>query len=266
MGRTALYRDPAPFRPARAEVQLDGAVLLLRMPDGRQRRLGLDGCSATQIDGFVARADVRRERRFVRMLILERDHDRHVIITPPDHGAVAPSVVRLPEAPAEAAILDDHEFDPLADWILGGGRLAGCSIADLARLAAIATPEFAELVGEVAAQRALELVRAASGPLRGIDDIEAALAPLALAARHSPRADEALIAALAHASGTPGTPHRPARRLSEASEPPRRSLLWWIRAVVTRIAAAAQAEPRRPVAGPGAHATRAEVANRSAAR
>ena len=154
MGRTALYRDPAPFRPARAEVQLDSDVLVLTMPDGRQRRHVLDGCAATQLDGFVARMDARRERRFVRMLILEREHDRHVIITPPDHGAVAPSVVRLPEAPAEAAIVDDHAWDALTEWIMGGGRLAGCSISDLARLAAIATPQFAVVIGEVAAQRA----------------------------------------------------------------------------------------------------------------
>jgi hypothetical protein len=201
MGRTALYRDPVPFRPARAEVQLDAAVLLLTMPDGRQRRHVLDGCAATEADGFVARSDVRHERRFVRMLVLERHDDRHVIITPPDHGAVAPNVVRLPEAPPEAAIVDDHAWDALADWILGGGRLSGCSIADLARLAAIATPQFAVLIGEVAAQRALELVWAASGPLRGALDVEAALHPLVMAARQSPRVAEALVAAVAHAAG-----------------------------------------------------------------
>jgi hypothetical protein len=203
MGRTALYRDPAPFRPARAEVQLDADVLLLAMPDGRQRRHALDGCSASLVDGFVVRREPRPQRRFVRMLILERDHERHVIITPPDHGAVAPNVVRLPEAPHEAAIVDDHAWDALTDWIMGGGRLAGCSIADLARLAAIATPQFAVLIGEVAAQRALELVWAASGPLRGVDDVESSLHPLIVAARHSPRVAEALIAAFAHAAGEP---------------------------------------------------------------
>ncbi len=201
MGRTALYRDPAPFRPARAEVQLDPDVVLLAMPDGRQRRHGLDGCSATLIDGFVAaRIDARPKRRFVRMLILERDGERHVIITPPDRGAVAPNVVRLPEAPDDAAIIDDHAWDALADWIMGGGRLAGCSIADLARLAAIATPGFVMLIGEVAAQRALELAWAARGPLRGVESIEAALSPIASAARQSPRVAAALAAARAHAA------------------------------------------------------------------
>ena len=135
------------------------------------------------------------------MLILERDHEQHVIITPPDHGAVAPNVVRLPEAPDEAAIIDDHAWDALADWIMGGGRLAGWSIADLARLAAIATPQFAVLIGEVAAQRALELVWAARGPLRGVDDVETALHPLVIAARNSTRVAEALVAALAHTTG-----------------------------------------------------------------
>ena len=218
MGRTALYRDPPLFRPARAEVQLDADVLVLAMPDGRQRRHQLDGYAATQLDGVVAArldepgfagrgrtpewecgvVDARRERRFVRMLVLERGHDRHVIITPPDHGTVAPNVVRLPEAPDEAAIVDDHAWDALAEWLIGGGRLAGCSIAELARLAAIATPQFAVLIGEVAAQCALELVYAAFGPLRGIDDVEAVLHPLASAARHSPRVAEALVAALAY--------------------------------------------------------------------
>jgi hypothetical protein len=207
MGRTALYRDPAPFRPARAEVQLDSDVLVLAMPDGGQRRHVLDGYSATLLDGFVAargaraRIDVRPERRFVRMLILDRDHEHHVIITPPDRGAVAPNVVRLPEAPDDAAIVDDHAWDALTEWIMGGGRLAGCSIADLARLAAIATPQFAVLIGEVAAERALELVWAARGPLRGAEGVESALHPLATAARQSSRVADALVSALAYAAG-----------------------------------------------------------------
>jgi hypothetical protein len=139
MGRTALYRDPAPFRPARAEVQLDADVLLLTMPDGKPRRYALDGRSATQLDGlFTARstpyAHARPERRFVRMLVLERDDERHVLITPPDRGAVAPNVVRLPVAPDDAAIVDDLAWEALTEWTLGGGRLAACAISDLARL------------------------------------------------------------------------------------------------------------------------------------
>jgi hypothetical protein len=202
MGRTALYRDPVPFRPARAEVQLEPDALSILTPDGRWRRFSLDGCKPVAVDGFVAaRIDVRWERRFVRMLILEQRHARVVVITPPDQGAVAPNVVRIPEAPPEAAILDTREFDALADWVLGGGRLAACAIVDLARLAAIASPQFAAVIGEVAAQRALELVWAARGPLRGGSDLDSALQPLVDAAKHSQRAAEALVAALAHAAG-----------------------------------------------------------------
>ncbi len=172
------------------------------MPDGRQRRHALDGTTSFACDGFVsARIDTRWERRFVRMLILESARERVVVITPPDQGAVAPNVVRVPEAPAEAAIVDVRAWDALADWVLGGGRLAACAIADLARIAAIASPQFAVLIGEVAAQRALELVWAARGPLRGGSDVETALQPLTDAARESPRAAEALISALAHTAG-----------------------------------------------------------------
>ena len=208
MGRTALYRDPAPFRPARAEVQLDSDVLLLTMPDGKQRCHALDGQAASQLDGFfiergAAGSAARPERRFVRMLTLERDTERHVIISPPDHGAVAPNVVRLPEAPDDAAIVDDHAWEALADWIVGGGRFAACSIADLARLAVIATPRFAATIGQVAAQRAFELMWAGRGPLRGADNLESALQPFVIAARHSPRVAEALRAARAHAGTTP---------------------------------------------------------------
>lgn len=209
MGRTALYRDPVPFRPERAELQLDHDVLGVRMPDGRLRRHHLDGTTPTASDGFVhARVDAHYERRFVRMLVLESERERTVVITPPDRGAVAPNVVRVPEAPSEAAIVEDRAFDALADWVLGGGRLAALAIPDLARLVAISTPQFAVLIGEVAAQRALELVWSGRGPLRGGWDLDSALQPFTEAARDSPRAAEALVSALAHAAGAV----RPRRR------------------------------------------------------
>lgn len=202
MGRTALYADPVPFRSARAEIQLDVDVLILRMPDGRLRRHVLHGMSASTVDGAVSvRVDVNWERRFVRMLVLEGETDRVVVITPPDRGAVAPNVVRVPEAPSEAAIVDDSAWEVLAEWALCGGRLAACAMDDLARLAVIASPQFAALIGEVAAQRALELVWAERGPHRGASDLDDALQPLADAARISVRAGEALFAALAHAAG-----------------------------------------------------------------
>ncbi|HEY0194174.1 MAG TPA: hypothetical protein VGC42_23820 [Kofleriaceae bacterium] len=180
MGRTALYRDPAPLRSPRVGVQLDRDELLLRGPDGRLHRHLLDGYAASVHDGVqVVRFDLRPERRFVRMLVLERERERLVIITPPEHGAVAPNVVRLPEAPGDAVIVDAPVWDAVADWLMGGGRLAGCSIAELARLAELATPPFAALIGEVAAQRAAELAAMARGP-RAAFDAEAALRPLRL--------------------------------------------------------------------------------------
>ncbi len=220
MGRTALYRDPVPYRPARARVQLDPDALILVMPNQWIRRQPLDGAQFTISDGFVAERSARGSqetiitrhgarpqpprvlRRFVRMLVLERGAgERVVVITPPDHGAVAPNVVLVDEAPDDAAIVDEPSWDALTDWLLGGGRLAACSIADLARLACIASPHFAVLIGEVAAQRALEHVWAASGPLRGGGDLDSVLQPLVDAAKHSTRATEALVSALSHAAG-----------------------------------------------------------------
>jgi len=199
---TALYRVPVAFRPARAEVQLEPDALVLVMPGGWLRRHVLDGVTATVCDGFVAaRIGSVVQRRFVRMLVLERDDERHAVITPPDLGAVAPNVVRVPEAPADAAVVDSRAWESLAEWLIGGGRLAACSIEDLAQLACIATPQFAVLIGEVAAQRALEQVWMQGGPLRGGSDLDSALQPLVDAARSSAHAGEALISALAHAAG-----------------------------------------------------------------
>ena len=241
MGRTALYRDDIPFRPERTEIQLEPDTLVLHMPDGRTRRHPLHGVAATTYDGTFADRSARGSselivrvplglgrpaptpprvlRRFVRMLVLEREsantnhsrrdrEDRTVyLITPPDQGAVAPSVVSVPEAPSDAAVVEPRAWEALADWISNGGRLAACSIAELARLATIATPHFAVLIGEVAAQRAIEHLWSELGPLRmGFDPsdsqyLDIALQPLSDAARHSPRASEALVSALSHAAG-----------------------------------------------------------------
>ncbi len=226
MGRTALYRDDESFRPARAEVQLEPNALVLVMPDGRTRRHPLHGLAASTSDGYVAERSARGSselivrspyapvvappprvlRRFVRMLVLAPDeaanHNRAVyLITPPDHGAVAPNVVSVPEAPADAAIVDPRAWEALSDWMYAGGRLAACSIEDMARLAAISTTQFAVLIGEVAAQRALEIVWSATGPLRGGVDLDSALQPFVDAARHSQRVNEALVSALSHAAG-----------------------------------------------------------------
>jgi hypothetical protein len=194
--RSSLYRDPIPW-PKRADVQLDSDEVQLELPDGRKTRHSLDGFAPQVMDGFVV-VQGRVERRFVRMLVLERYSVKHVYVTPPDTGAVAPSVVRVPEAPKEAVILETAAFDSFSEWVIGGGRLAAFSIPDLARLAQIASPSFAALIGEVVAQRALEIAWEARGPLRDAyaGDADASLQPLVLAAKHSPRAAEALVAAL----------------------------------------------------------------------
>jgi hypothetical protein len=199
VGKTALYHDPVPFR--RSKVQLEADVLVIEMPDGWMRRHVLHGVVATTSDGCVTRRG-SRDRRFVRTLTIERLNRIAVVITPPEQGAVAPTVVNVPEAPGDAAIVDTPTWDALAEWLVGGGRLAACSISDLARLACIATPQFAVLIGEVAAQRALDLVWIAAHPLRSMTDLDAALQPLVDAARHSVRASEALVSALAHAAGS----------------------------------------------------------------
>jgi hypothetical protein len=199
VGKTALYRDPVPFRPARAHVELEPDALVVEMPGGWTLRHVLDGISPVVTDGFVAEHNLggRLHRHFVRMLAL----GRVTVITPPEQGAVAPNVVRVPEAPADAAIVDVPTWEALAEWLLVGGRLAACSIAELARLACIATPPFAAIIGEVVAQRALEIVWASRGPLRGATELESVLQPLVDAARASPRAAEALVSALSHAAG-----------------------------------------------------------------
>lgn len=194
MGRTALYRDPVAFRPARAHLALEPDAVQLVMPDGRARRHELDGRIVSSLDGCYR--DGRR-RFFVHMLVLERWSERHTLISPPDKGAVAPSVVRVPEAPAEAAILDEEELDVLTKFAMSGGRIGGFSIADLARLAAIATPQFAVVIGEIAAERACELASLAVGMYRGAIDIEQALRPFAELSRTSARVADALVAALA---------------------------------------------------------------------
>ena len=90
----------------------------------------LDGVAASTDDGVVAaKHEWRVQRRFVRMLILEGGSAPVVVITPPEQGAVAPNVVRVPEAPPEAAIVDVRPWEALAEWLLSGGRLSACSIA-----------------------------------------------------------------------------------------------------------------------------------------
>lgn len=191
MGRSnALYRDPSRVSAPRAEVSLAWSELTLRFSDGRSRWIDLDGCANDVLDAAF-------QKRFVRMLTLERGVEKLALITPPDHAAIAPRAAFLPSAPEDAAVVDDGPWQVVVDWIRSGGRLVGLSVAELARLTTVATAQFALIIGEVAAQIAFEMVWEQAGPLRGGAALSHALAPLQSAARHSERAAEALVAALA---------------------------------------------------------------------
>jgi hypothetical protein len=191
VGRSnALYRDPTRVSAPRAEVTLAWSELTVIFQDGRSRWLDLDGC-ATDV------GDATFHRRFVRMLTLDRGVEQLALITPPDHAAIAPRVAHLPTAPEDAAVVDEEPWQVVVEWVAGGGRLSGLSVGELARLSTIATPQFALIIGEVAAQVAFEMVWEQSGPLRGGAALSDSLAPLYRAARASVRAAEALVAALA---------------------------------------------------------------------
>jgi hypothetical protein len=192
VGRIALYRDETRPLP-RAQVVLEPGLLALHLPGGGVRSIELDGCVAITLDAAS-------RRRFVRMLIVEGHGERLIVITPPDLGTIAPRAIRLPDAPADAIVIEVGAYDALIDWLLGGGRLSGCSVSELARLSLIASPQFATLIGEVAARVAMEMVWEASGPLRGGVDLDHALRPLHDASRSSVRASEALVAALSVAA------------------------------------------------------------------
>jgi len=184
----ALYRDEGYEPVPRASVSLAWTELAVQMADGQCRSFSLDGA-------VIGVADAAFRRRFVRMLTLERVDQRTALITPP--GAIAPRAVLLPVAPEDAAIVEDGVWDTIVGWVTSGGRLAGRTVAELASLAVIATPQFAIAIGEVAAQVALEMVWEQAGPLRGGADLDHSLWPLYDAARRSPRASDALVAAMA---------------------------------------------------------------------
>jgi hypothetical protein len=177
-------------------VEIGGAELFLTMPDGHEREFALAGAD-------LAVGDATFTQRFVRHLHLETGYAELDLITPPEQGAIAPRVAQLPRAPDEAAIIDRPVFDTLVEWLLGGGRLGGRTIEDLARLARLARPTFAVVIGERAAQLALDGTWPFGGPMRGGaigDDVRRRLLPLEMAARDSERAGEALVAALAASS------------------------------------------------------------------
>lgn len=194
MGRcTALYsnalRAPAP----RTEVELARDELFLRFPDGRWSHVALHGCR-------VSVSDAACSQRFVRRLALDSECARLDLITPPERGAIAPRAAGLPGVSHDAAVVETSSWEALADWLLSGGRLAGRTVAELARLACVATPQFAVIIGQLAARVAAEMVWDRCGPMRDSGGMPNALRPLAEAARSSPRAADAFMAARAAAS------------------------------------------------------------------
>lgn len=182
---------------------LDEDSLSLLFEDGHTRQHRLDGCAVLTVDATC-------QVRFVRLLLLEHSEAacadpaaRLMLITPPERGAIAPPAARVPPAPPEAVVVDSESWEILASWLGGGGRLAACSLGELARLSTIASPLFAAIIGEVAAEAAAEAVWARVGALRGGHTVEDALRPFYEAARRSPRAMEALLAALARTQAPP---------------------------------------------------------------
>jgi len=181
----------------RTRVAIGGAELLLSLPDGREREFSLEGAD-------LAVGDATFTQRFVRHLHLETGFSELDLITPPEEGSIAPRAAQLPRAPDEAGVVDRSVFDILVEWLIGGGRLGGRTIEDLARLSRLASPAFAVVIGERAGQLALEGTWPFGGPMRGGatgDDLRRRLQPLEVAARDSERAGEALVAALAACAG-----------------------------------------------------------------
>lgn len=181
----------------RTRVEIGGRDLLLTLPDGREQAFALEGAD-------LAVGDATFTQRFVRHLHLETGFSELDLITPPEEGSIAPRAAQLPRAPDEAGVVDRTAFDILVEWLVGGGRLGGRTIEDLARLSRLASPSFAVVIGERAGHLALEGTWPYGGPMRGGalgDDVRRRLHPLEVAARDSERASEALVAALAASAG-----------------------------------------------------------------
>lgn len=203
MGRcTALYSNALLAPAPRTQVELARDELFLRFPDGRWQRVALHGCRVTVSDAAssVMVSDAACSQRFVRRLALDSECARLDFITPPERGAIAPRAAGLPGVSHDAAVVETSSWEALADWLLSSGRLAGRTVAELARLACVATPQFAVIIGQLAARVAAEMSWDRCGPMRDSGGVPNALRPLAEAARSSPRAADAFMAARAAAA------------------------------------------------------------------
>lgn len=178
------------------DVELEPGAILVSAPGTRARRFGLRHAEIRVDDAACA-------RRFVRRLSITSGRAGTVeIITPPEEGMIAPRAARLPVVGDDAAIVDARTWETLAEWVQGEGRLGGRTVAELARLACVATSVFAVAIGEKAAQLAAELTWERRGPMRSAFtvDLRRLLRPLEEEARASERASEAFIAALSRSA------------------------------------------------------------------
>lgn len=185
---------------ARTRIQIEPDGLLLLLPDGAAQEFRLAGTVAQLGDATFAHRFVRHLHVSVPGGGLSLD-----LITPPEHGAIAPRAAQLPRAPDDAAVIERAMFEVVAEWVAGGGRLSGHTIDELARVVPLASPAFAVTIGERAAQIAHEATWTFGGPMRGggaasAEEMRRRLRPFEVAARTSERAAEALVAALAAAS------------------------------------------------------------------
>jgi hypothetical protein len=189
----ALYSHVSRMRHPRAALELERDRFLLTLADGRWRGLHLHGAR------FFVR-DASYTQRFVRHLALWMPEGRADLITPPDEGAIAPRAAGLPVVPEPAIVLEAPVWEAAVEWMRGGGRLGGRTVGELARIACIATAQFAIAIGEWAAEVAAEMSWERVGPMRSGGDMRHSLRPLHEAARRSPRAADALTAAMARSS------------------------------------------------------------------
>jgi hypothetical protein len=176
-------------------VEQEPGALIVSGPDHRARRYELRHAEVRVDDAACARRFVRRLSVFNRSSSVE-------IVTPPEEGMIAPRAARLPVVKDDAAIVDARSWETLAEWLQGEGRLGGRTVAELARLACVATSVFAVAIGEKAAQLAAELTWERRGPMRSAFtvDFRRLLWPLEEEARASERASEAFIAALSRSA------------------------------------------------------------------
>ena len=179
-------------------MELERRALVLTAPGGQRRRLNLDGASHRLIDATD-------KGRFTRHLRIELAVGPVDLITPPEEGAIAPRVLRLPPAPDGAYVVERSSLKIVASWLAGGGRMRGWTVDELSHFARLASSNFAVALGDVAGQVAVEMSWDRQGPLRGANGVEPRLVLWSLerAARDSERAHEAFVAALARCAQSP---------------------------------------------------------------